>query len=502
MGRILTLDRKAEQGYTWLISMRSKDLRIAILRFAGGVAFLVVFLIAGQAWGAGTPGQEAAPSAMAQEQPKPVAEGYVTALSPPDRFTINGIFHATTVPATTYKWFGSKEVENTPASSTDLQIGVWVKVIGEHDQRAKSVTAQTVLFRDDGDRKLTGLGVIEKVISTAPELVFAADGYRIRVTPATEVKFPHDVKSAADVHAGLWVLYEGNLGKDGLLVASKVRFVSTNHAKSKSEKAPGDSTEPPATPQPPANGNLAAKDNVQPPSNASGQTEDEIEVGGTEVQIGDSTYKISKDQALQSRVRRIGMSLVPVYQKQLPADDPSRIRLIFVAVDDSAREEHTSSDAEGFILVPAQLAARFKNDDQLAAVLADSIAYSLQQQAPIVLQMNRANLEWAGAMAATSLVPYAGLVTGSVYQHEINKALKEQRWRVALELMADAGYDPWQSPEAWRLAEPRKLPADTSTLKYPDRSGYQFSILNLMYAHNSAAKPGSNGTQTNPPQTK
>jgi len=430
------------------------------------------------------------PSATLRAQSSAV-HGYITAVRPPDGFDVNGE-HVTTTAETRFGLIDLKNpVSNGPMPDA-VQIGAWVEVSGKRDRNAKTLTAQNVLIREERDRKLTALAVIEKVFSTTPELVFAADGYHIRVTPATEVKFPRDVKSAADVHAGMWALYEGNLGKDGLLVAGKVRFVSTDHPKAKSDKAPGDSSAPAATPQAPASGDQAAKVNTQTPNNAPSQPEDQIIDRRTELDLDGESYAISKDEALKSRVRRIGMSLVPAYQKQLPEGDSSKIQFEFITLKYPMRDEQTSS--QGLILVSAKLAARFKNDDQLAAVLADGIAYSLQQQAPIVLQMNRTNLEWATSMAAANLVPYAGLAVSSVYTYEIEKALKEQRSRVALELMADAGYDPWQAPEAWRLAKPNKLPADTSTLKYPDRSGYQLSILNLMYkkaAPTHAAESGS-----------
>ena len=127
-------------------------------------------------------------------------------------------------------------------------------------------------------------------------------------------------------------------------------------------------------------------------------------------------------------------------------------------------------------------------------MLADGVAFGLQQEAPKVFEMNGAHLEEAAVLGAANLVPFGGLAAGSVYYFKDERLLQEQRWRVALQLMADAGYDPWQAPEAWRLAEPGKLPADTGTLKYPDRSGYQFALLNLMYkkaAPTNASEGGS-----------
>jgi hypothetical protein len=249
--------------------------------------------------------------------------------------------------------------------------------------------------------------------------------------------------------------------------------VSTDHGNAKSEKAPGGSGQPAATPQ--------------PPNIATSQTENQITISGSEVQIGNDTYQVSKDQALQSRVSQIGINLVPTWLLQLPMDNPAKIHFSFIAVNNGARAALTFPDSKGLILVPAQLAVRFKNDDQLAAVLADGIANSLQQQAPTVIQFNfdRTTLAEGAGLVAAGFVPYAGPVVesvgGQVMMNKYERAMNEQRWRVALQLMADAGYHPWQAPEAWRLAAPGKLPADTSTLKYPDRSGYQFAILNLMY---------------------
>jgi hypothetical protein len=75
-----------------------------------------------------------------------------------------------------------------------------------------------------------------------------------------------------------------------------------------------------------------------------------------------------------------------------------------------------------------------------------------------------------------------------VVKHEIGRKMEEQRGRVALSLMADAGYDPWQAPEAWRLLAPKEPAKDPSKLKYPDRAGYQLEILNLQYKRKAASE--------------
>ena len=177
------------------------------------------------------------------------------------------------------------------------------------------------------------------------------------------------------------------------------------------------------------------------------------------------------------------MSVVPTYQKLLPADHPSKINFQFYAVDvKNIRSEINSTS--GLILIPTQMVERLKNDDQLAAVLADGVAFNLQRQAARLIVANRisAGSEIVGGIAGI-FVPGLGLgtvISSSVTDNMLD-AMEKQRSRVALALLADAGYDPWQAPEAWRLLEPRRLPKDLNSLQYSDRTGYQLAILRLQY---------------------
>ena len=142
---------------------------------------------------------------------------------------------------------------------------------------------------------------------------------------------------------------------------------------------------------------------------------------------------------------------------------------------------------EGLVLVPVTVINRLRSEDQLAAVLADGVAASLQLgQARIAVDW-RVLWEEAGFAALSAAggpwgLGYAGgMVGNAIVNHTMQRKLENQRGRVALSLMSDAGFDPWQAPEAWRLLAPEKPPKDPSKLKYPDRAGYQLEILNLQY---------------------
>lgn len=81
----------------------------------------------------------------------------------------------------------------------------------------------------------------------------------------------------------------------------------------------------------------------------------------------------------------------------------------------------------------------------------------------------------------------ANLAARTVLLRDVERKLLEQRGRMLLGYMADAGYDPWQAPEAWRLLAPSRLPKDLSKLKYPAQSEYELGILQLEYKRPSRA---------------
>jgi hypothetical protein len=420
-------------------------------------------------------------AAAAQEERTFAVGGYITAVHLPAGFDVNGK-HVALGPETGYGLIDSKKTSSDNPLKDAVQVGAYVLVKGPTDRHSKTTTAVTVYFRDDWNKKLSGLGVIDKVISTGQEPVFRADGYKIRITPATEVTFAGDLKSMADVGANSWLRYEGKRDKAGVLVASAAQFIPAKPAKFKAAQGLEVSS-------------LQVK-RADPKLNPDGSSAS-LESGGAlspndKFRFGSLTHwhTVLDDAELQQRVHRVGMRVVPEYQKQLADDHPSKIRFRFYATDD-AKTRSEQCSLEGMILVPKQVVARLKNDDQLAAVLADGVAFNLQRQGARIVADNRVLLGTAIAGdVAMFLIPGAGLVSwvgNSTAANKINTAMEEQRGRVALALLSDASYDLRQAPEAWRLLGPKKLPGDLESLNYPSRSGYQLGIINLQYGDKGAA---------------
>jgi hypothetical protein len=398
--------------------------------------------------------------AAAQQEPVFRVLGYIKAISSPGAFDVNGR-HVATSSETTYRWMDETASDGHEAQQQIvLQVGMYVGVTGTSDSRMKTIGAAAVYIRNDDGRKFSGLGVIDRVLSAGTPPLFRADGYRVRIIQATNVSIAGDLKSLADVGAGTWMHYQGKLDGTGILVASKVKFFPAKPAKFiaigglEVRNVWVDGPDPTPTQKPPGKTRFSDKAGAH--------------------------YKPIDDPALQERVQRIGMKLVPRYQRALPLNDPSRIDFRFFAIDEpKARWEICSSD--GLVLLPRQVVERLKSDDELAAVLADGVAMNLQLKTARMVTANRVlfGAEIAAEIASIA-VPGLGLSAALALgssENKMIKAMEEQRSRVALSLLSDAGYDLAEAANAWRLLAPKHLPANLNSIEYPERSGYMLSII-------------------------
>lgn len=321
--------------------------------------------------------------------------------------------------------------------------------------------------------QVKGFGVIERVVETGPQPLYEADGYRIRLSPAAVTQFSGKLTKLSDVAAGNWIHYEGKRDAAGELVADRAEFAQGITGEKKPAEIKRESSEPDAVPAHAklidANGRFLGPRSKVRMSDAEGQC---------------GWHRLAGDAALQARVWRVGMRIVPEYQMKMPIGAKAQIRFRFYAIDEPKIRSEVACNI-GLILVPAQVASRLTTDDQLAAVLADGVAVDLQWQEYWLGPEKYVSLGEATAEVATEFTTPWGLLgieaTTPFVNHELIKHLEEQRGRMALAMMADAGYDPWAAPEAWRLLAPKNPPANSTSLKYPGRSEYQLSILNLEY---------------------
>lgn len=412
---------------------------------------------------------------QAQEPELPAVRGNISAVQPPDGFDVDG-YHVILAPSTLFfAYQGPKKDESELRRA--IAIGSYVQVIGSKNRKARTVTATQVKIRDDHDSTVSGFGVVDRVVSTGAEPVFHADGNILRLDSRTEVHFSGGLTSLSEVGPTIWVHYEGRRNEAGDVIATHAGFVKPRLPKRKAldpQSLAQVATFPP--------GSIIDFDGRVSVDHQKHHMED---AGGA-----CGWYPVPDIDEMQARVRRIGQRLIPQFQRDLPNDDPAKIPFRFYLV----QEQHIRSSLfcdDGVVLIPVPVMERMKNEDQLAAVIADGVAANLQRQhARIAFDVN--------LIGAAELALYVGLrsgaglgsgaVGGAIATHVILRKMEQQRGRVALGLMADAGFDPWQAPEAWRLLDPKQLPKDPAKLKYPERSGYQLEMLNLQYRKRVAAQ--------------
>lgn len=426
------------------------------------------------------------PPVSAQQAGEETAAGYITAFNLPRGFDVDRE-HVLLTRSTEIRLEKPRKTDTNSTLIADLRIGTHVEVIGSIDYKTKDLIARTVMIRDDWNKKVYGFGVIFKVVESGPYPVFHADGYDIRINADTATSFLGDLKSLSDITANCWLRFEGKRDEKGVLDASKAAFAPAKPTKFKALQG----IEVANVHVKGADSNVSSTPSTAPETFVQGEdgtalTEDR------QVKIGPFSqwHTLPADQPLQQRVHNVGMKLIPAYQLQLPDDDPSKIHFRFYAADYS----RTRTDIcllDGVIIVPRQVVERLQNDDQLAAVLADGVAYNLQRQAARAVVNLRKQLGAMAVEAAAGLlvpVPLVGIPGPNLYLYQ---ELEQERGRIALSLMVDAGYDPRQAPLAWRLLGPRHLPKDLGSLEYPDRSVYQLNILNLQYRKSESAAAAS-----------
>ena len=237
----------------------------------------------------------------AQEPVIPTLRGAITALQPPDSFDVAGYHIITSAATQFYPLNGPKK---SPAELRQaLGVGTYVHVIGDKDNGTHTVTARQVKVRNDSD-KLSGVAVIDRIDSRDPLLMFRADGYNFQLPVDAEISFKGDITGAAGVDTGTWIRYEGNRDTSGELVITKAEFI-----KPKPRKPTGDPAK------------YAQVTDFPPGSriDLDGSFRIKLKAEKTDDTPGGvcGWYPVPDVPAVQDHVRRVGMRLVPQYQRDL-----------------------------------------------------------------------------------------------------------------------------------------------------------------------------------------
>ncbi len=271
-----------------------------------------------------------------------------------------------------------------------------------------------------------------------------------RITEKTKLNFAAPLKSATDIATNQWIDYSGIQQLDGTVLLDYAVIGPNTVGKSEDK--------------------LIAKTKYDPDK----VTDADRQGGLSKFFKGTDVRRIPPhgDEDMLTRVQRIGTSLIPDYQRALPYADPTKIHFRFQVID-STKWRDAVSMPNGVIVVPRQVIERMQNDDQLATVIADNIAETIEKEA--FRSRTASSVLQAGSTVKTTgilLLSPATLAAGLTTEHFASKAIERtlrQSGRVSLDLLHDAGYDISQAPMAWWLLAP-KSPKPIEETPLPPRA--------------------------------
>lgn len=102
-----------------------------------------------------------------------IVHGYVTATDLPGSFDVDGE-HIFLQPLTSFGMKKGKTMSADDPLRGELRPGAFVWVLGKLEN--KKPVADAVLFRDDRNQQVEGLGPVNALVSQGSEPVFRADG--------------------------------------------------------------------------------------------------------------------------------------------------------------------------------------------------------------------------------------------------------------------------------------------------------------------------------------
>ncbi|MBB6144628.1 hypothetical protein HNQ77_002584 [Silvibacterium bohemicum] len=331
---------------------------------------------------------------------------------------------------------------------TDLHVGSHVHVEGTVDKRTGGFTATLIHSFpesvDSNKRKLEGAGLIEET----PQLhqdgqswsgTVWIDGYPLQLTPQTKLASEDGSPFSPDhIGTNVWVEYQATRRPDNSLSATSLTL-SPLKIEDK-EKKFREKSEP----------------EIEKPDY-------EHHVPGNLKWHWNWALEIVPDENIQNYVSGVGSRLVPQYQKDLPSADPSKIDFRFYVVHRPAKWKEAlwtqaMSDATaspgGVVIVPDNVLAALDNEAQLAALLSNCIAVTLERQAythRTRMHVQR-DLNWIGLATIGGDLGAPLLIGNSIAYNNLMLQINEQAGRIGLRYMLQNGYDLREAPFAWTIA--------------------------------------------------
>jgi len=379
--------------------------------------------------------------------------GFVTAINSRTSFEIDD-YKVTRDKAVTLD-FEKAQNDSSPTTlrPEDIRVGTELEIKGEYDEASGELKAKFIKVFSFDTLTIKRTALLEKLPSLTKHdsgwtgLIYA-DGQRIIVSPATAVSLKPNLaerrNSGGDkgkssdgpnftpdsVNLDTFVHYEAVRQPDGSIQAQKVEFqhaeVAIGEARMRRRFAP----------------------KVIEPDYAGFQP--------GELKMHWATFKIVPNHHAQDYISRLGNSLIPAHQKDLPDGDPLKIPFKFYLVD--KKSFNAASYPNGVVIVNAGVFDVLENEAQLAFILSHEISHAVEKHVWLQHQYHRNEL--IALRAGGAFIPYGGAFVGDLLasgiRNQYSRSLENQADRVGLEWMLAAGYDIREAPQSWKAVSRAK----------------------------------------------
>lgn len=157
----------------------------------------------------------------------PALSGYVTRISSPSDFDVNGLHVIHTSNTVTFQ--GATD-SHSRITGGEAFFGERVDLYGKIDRKKHEIEATKIVFCKWKPEVFSGLAVIDRILpsSTPKDLIVRADGYRILINSSTRVDYVDPLSSLTEIKPNTWITYHGTQGPDGTITADKVTFQSND----------------------------------------------------------------------------------------------------------------------------------------------------------------------------------------------------------------------------------------------------------------------------------
>jgi hypothetical protein len=237
------------------------------------------------------------------------------------------------------------------------------------------------------------------------------------------------LQSLADITPGVYMTYKGVENLDGSLIASDAIFVKNEKTKQEAEIW--------------KDARIKFKESKKTKS---------FDL----MKIGSRKYQVLPEDEIQDYVDKLGKSLIPEYQRNLPDDDENKIPFRFVVVHE--KEINATAFPTGTVVINHDVFNYMENEAQLAFILSHEIAHATQEHSLRQANDRKKTHTWLKIGTIASYAMGYGLVARSLELTEVamelgySRSVENQADRIGMANMITYGYDPREAPRAWKVA--------------------------------------------------